>query len=85
MSKQVTQIPYPGSSGQTPTGAMQFRDDWPGLFIRGQDCLRIAGWIRHFQKRLADDKDHRTRIGLQQLAEIADIIEREVIVREDQS
>jgi hypothetical protein len=80
----ITHIPVAGGSGLTPTGAMQFQDDWPGLFIRGKDALRIAGWIRHFQQRLADDKDHRTRIGLQQLTEIADIIEREVIVRREQ-
>jgi hypothetical protein len=33
----ITRIPIEGSSGQTPTGAMQFENDWPGLFIRG-DC-----------------------------------------------
>ena len=33
-----TQIPLPGSSGETPTGTMQFQRDWPGLFIREDDA-----------------------------------------------
>jgi len=28
------------------TGKMQFGDDWQGLFIRGDDCLRIANTLK---------------------------------------
>ena len=23
------------------TGAIRFEDDWPGIFIRGDDCMRL--------------------------------------------
>jgi hypothetical protein len=34
----------PQQEERVETGAVQFGDDWPGLFIRGDDCmvLRIA-------------------------------------------
>jgi hypothetical protein len=28
------------------TGPVQFGDDWPGLFIRGDDCCGFAGLLR---------------------------------------
>jgi hypothetical protein len=24
------------------TGALQFNDDWPGLFVRGDDCIYLS-------------------------------------------
>lgn len=82
MSKRITQIPIPGSSGQTPTGAMQFQDDWPGLFLRGDKASSLASSIRGLQQRLADHPDPVVGAVLVQLDEIADIIERDVIVRD---
>jgi hypothetical protein len=83
MPKRITQIPIPGDSGRTPTGAMQFRDDWPGLFLRGDNAGSLASSIRGLQQRLADYPDPVVGAALIQLGEIADIIERDVIVRED--
>jgi hypothetical protein len=31
---------------RTPTGALQFDDDWPGVFIRGDDALGYAKMLR---------------------------------------
>jgi len=79
----VLQIPLPGGSGKAPTGAVQFRDDWPGLFIRGDDAMVAAYAIRQLQERLAKHPDPWVRHTLHQLAEIADIIERDVVVSRD--
>ena len=76
-----TQIPLPGSSGQTPTGAMQFEQDWPGLFIRGDDAIVIAALIRELESRLAGSDDGRIGVALYHLSKIADIIERDVKAR----
>jgi len=81
MSKRITQIPFPGGSGQTPTGAMQFQDDWPGLFIRGDNAVSLLSSIRGLQQRLADHPDVVVTAALSQLQQIADIIDRDVIVR----
>ena len=81
MSQSISQIPLPGGSGGIPTGAMQFQDDWPGLFIRGDAAIPLLGGIRTVQERLADSQDMAVVIALSRLAEIAGIIERDVIVR----
>ena len=59
MSEQPhrTQIPVPGSSGKTPTGALQFQDDWPGLFIRGDDAVVLAASIRQLRDCLGETDD----------------------------
>lgn len=49
MSKSVQRIPYDngGGPGRGPlprveTGAVQFGEDWPGLFIRGDNAFALA-------------------------------------------
>lgn len=73
----ITQIPVPGNSGDKPTGAMQFEQDWPGLFIRGDSAAFLLRDIRHVE-RLLKEQCHQPLPSL--LAEIADIIEQDVIV-----
>jgi hypothetical protein len=36
------------------TGPMQFGDDWPGVFIRGDDALGYALAVRRAVERLAE-------------------------------
>ena len=81
MEKQITQIPFPGDSGRTPTGAMQFQDDWPGLFIRGDSALSVLTAIRRLQKHLQDCDDLEVALALSVLGSHADTIDRDVIVR----
>lgn len=70
-----------GSSGETPTGAVQFQNDWPGLFVRGDDAISILSYIRGLEQRLADHPDPVVTAALIKLREIADIVERDVVVR----
>jgi len=81
MEKQITQVPSPGSSGLTPTGAMQFRNDWPGLFIRGDVAILLHTRMRGLQQQLAGHPDAVVFSALVELGKIADIIERDVIVQ----
>jgi hypothetical protein len=81
MEKRITQIPFPGDSGRTPTGAMQFQDDWPGLFIRGDSALSVLTAIRRLQKYLRDCDDLEVALALSVLGSLADTIDRDVIVR----
>jgi hypothetical protein len=82
MKKRITQIPFPGGSGQTPTGALQFEHDWPGLFIRGDDAISLYNSIRVIEQHLATDLDGTIWGPLLKLRNIADMIERDVIVRQ---
>lgn len=42
MSKSVQVIPYDNKTGRVETGAVQFGEDWPGLFIRGDNAFAFA-------------------------------------------
>ena len=75
------QIPIPGGSGAIRTGAIQFQDDWPGLFVRGDDAIALARSIRYLQQHLASDADADAAGALHRLAKIADIVEQQVQVR----
>ena len=77
----LKQIPVPGGSGQVPTGAIQFENDWPGLFIRGDDAIDMASKIRLLQQRLSDSQDGLVKLSLGVLDKFADIIDRDVQMR----
>ena len=83
MSKHITQIPFAGSSGTTPTGALQFQNDWPGLFLRGDAAIPLYWSIRSLELRLAGHPDMVVSSALLRLKTIADIIEKDVIVRDE--
>jgi hypothetical protein len=85
MSKGVTKVPIPGGSGGTPTGAMQFQNDWPGLFLRGNTAIPLAGTIRVRQQRLSGHPEPVVGMMLSRLAQIAEMIERDVIFRGGQA
>jgi hypothetical protein len=81
---RITQIPFLGSSGRTPTGAIQFQDDWPGLFVRGDDAIMLMSAIEQLRDRLANHPDVVLASALNRLSRYADIIARDVIVRWEQ-
>src|SRR5437763_16176767 len=43
---EVQKLPPPTELPRVETGAVQFGDDWPGLFLRGDNAISLAIWIR---------------------------------------
>jgi len=41
---------FPEQEERVETGAVQFGDDWPGLFIRGDDAYEIALAIKAIEE-----------------------------------
>ncbi|GAB5405732.1 MAG: hypothetical protein Aurels2KO_39630 [Aureliella sp.] len=80
-----TQIPVPGGSGLTPTGAMEFQQDWPGLFVRGDNAVQLSTAIRRLQHHCSDHDHWEVSVSLDVLGEIAGIIELDVVVRADEN
>ena len=83
MNKKITQIPIEGGSGKVPTGAMQFEDDWPGLFLRGDDAISIMGEIEGILEALQKNKNlkkefYESDASIYHLKEIAEIIRKDV-------
>jgi hypothetical protein len=82
-SSKILQIPLPGGSGKARTGAVQFQDDWPGLFVRGDEAMVASHAIRELEKRLAKHPDLEVRFFLRALVPLADLVERDVVVSRD--
>ena len=77
----------PAADGKVQTGAVQFGDDWPGLYIAGQDALFLRSVIRHHEARLRAAAEASGQAALLEgalvtaLVKYAELIERDVIVR----
>jgi hypothetical protein len=80
-ARWIKQIPLPGGSGEVPTGAIQFQDDWPGLCIRGDDAIGLLWAIQQLLESVENTPDMRTTSALAKLKGITEMIERDVIVR----
>ena len=58
-NEMVRFIPFEAKGGRVETGATQIGNDWPGLFIRGDDCIglwNIIGKILRDEKLFYDEK-----------------------------
>jgi hypothetical protein len=77
----VLKIPLPGGSGVAKDGAIQFENDWPGLFLRGDTAIVASLAIRNLQQALEQNQDVVVASALGKLSVIADLIEREVKVK----
>jgi hypothetical protein len=80
-ASQVTRASAPDGLRRVETGAVQFGEDWPGLFIRGDEAIAIVFSIRHLKERVAGNDDILDHWDLVRLTRIGDMIERDVIVR----
>ncbi len=81
-TKKITHIPFQGSSGVVPSGAIQFQDDWPGLFLRGDSASSLLATIRGLQQRLVDHPDPVVQAALLQLKDVATMIEHDVLIKQ---
>jgi hypothetical protein len=56
-----------GFGGRVETGALQINDDWPGIFIRGDDAFHFA---YHLEAILKNPDDFIAKTTVQQLADL---------------
>lgn len=68
----MQKIPY---KKRIESGAIQFKDDWPGLFLRGDYCMGLDCDLSYLIKKY---KENPVINALVELKELLD----EVIVRE---
>jgi hypothetical protein len=80
---QITKVPKPTDIGRVETGALQFDDDWPGLFLRGDYALVLMARIRILAERLGKQDDPGIWSVMVSLKELADLIDRDVKVRSE--
>jgi hypothetical protein len=69
MTFKVQKIPFPPGSPRVESGAVQFGDDWPGLFLRGDDAFELAQNLNALGKFLNDIPDQlKVEVGKAELA-----------------
>lgn len=69
---EIQKLPeWSGEGGRPETGPMQFGNDWPGVFIRGDNALVFAIVCRHALAKLGDDGDGASRLTRAQLEGLA--------------
>lgn len=92
MAKGFIQLlPRPLTYKRIETGALQFADDWPGLFIRGDNAMDLAIGLRTVETmlkslRVEDVPGLRAlQLTYSRLMQWAEIIERDVAVNHDKN
>lgn len=79
--RYVQHLPAPVDGHRIETGALQIGDDWPGLFVRGDDAFFLARMIRSLTALLEPElRGSLGGVGLQSLGKYADLIEHDVRV-----
>lgn len=51
----IQKLPAFPEGTRPETGPMQFGEDWPGIFIRGDNALADANMLQEVVKHLGDD------------------------------
>jgi len=69
------------AQGRVETGAVQFGEDWPGLFVRGDDCMGLAGSIRRVLEALDPEQVRELAASAIPLREVREMIEGHVLVK----
>ena len=75
MGEEITEIPFTGGSDKIPTGAMRFEDDWPGVFIRGDNAWMLKLEIEQVLEIL---KENNLEASTMYLDMVRDIIHKNV-------
>ncbi len=69
---------------EVETSPIQFGNDWPGLFIRGGDCIDLSSCIRTICSHHTNDFDSLPldmKISLQLIGDYSRRIDQHVIVK----
>jgi hypothetical protein len=80
MLKIVARVEVPVKSG-----AIQFCDDCPGLFLRGGECIGLSTAIQRLLETIGSDTTQRNPTLLESLlilSELRELIERDSLVEE---
>lgn len=77
--KQV--ITSPDVKDRIETGALQINNDWPGLFIRGDDALYLATCIDGLLEVLSEEDKQKALFFLSSLTGISNTIKQDVMVQ----
>jgi hypothetical protein len=73
-------IPYPDDP-RVETGAVQFGDDWPGLFLRGDEAIHLSFLVNSLIQSLSEDQKRLMQFEVNYLNSLISLIQNEVVVK----
>jgi hypothetical protein len=77
--RPIQHLPAPPEGTRVETGPVQFGDDWPGLFVRGDNTFDLMLRIRRLAELLANHPDPAVAAALADLTQLADAIDGGVV------
>ena len=78
---RLQRLPAPTTAPRVETGAVQFGDDWPGLFLRGDRCMELAAALQSMAEQIGSDRLAMLAVGtLGPTGRLLEMIRRDVIV-----
>lgn len=77
-SPKITRLVIAEGAPRVPTGAVQFSDDWPGLFVRGDNAFALLLELKQILETL--DAHEELNCPTYLVREIAQIIEQDVLL-----
>jgi hypothetical protein len=80
-NSKITRIPLQDETSRIRTGAIQFNDDWPGLFIRGDEAFALMLELKQMLKALEEEGNQEYPAYVAK--SIVSVIAQDVIVRSD--
>ena len=69
----------PAAEPRVETGAVQFGDDWPGLFIRGDNCIPLRFALEGLKSEVDNLPDH-VALHVGQVLYLLGVIDGDVMV-----
>ena len=78
--RKITGPYYPSQNPRVETGAVQFGDDWPGLFVRGDNAMLVAAAIDAVLENVRPEAIREIGQYTVILSELAEMIRFNVIV-----
>lgn len=78
---QIQKLPAPEEQLRVETGAVQFGNDWPGLFIRGDNAMMLKLDIEVLAVYVQEAGRPSVQVALNSLIRMAEMIGENVIVK----
>jgi len=78
---RIIRMPLPAGLERVPAEALQFEDDWPGFFMRGDEAIVPSARIQLLAERLVELMGLDIISLIFSLRKLGEIIDRHVRVR----
>lgn len=82
LTQSSTEFQRVADTNRVETGALQFNEDWPGVFIRGDNAAFYAMQLRHLIRYVEQNADHIDFWTLDTAKSLVDLLNSCVIVME---